>query len=64
MNDNATICFLVAKNIILKCRSYNKQFLVINFVREMQLHIQADANRLPNDDFSIKWEKYVQLLEL
>ena len=64
-NESATnLIFLVAKNIIWKCRFYNKQFLVIDFVREMQLHIQADANRLSDDDFRIKWEKYVHLLEL
>ena len=58
------VLFLVAKKLIWQARFYNKRFRLTEYIREVKLHITADANKLSDRAFVEKWETYIYIMEL
>ena len=63
--DPATnVMLLVAKKMIWQSRFYETNFKIEDYIRSVQLQIQADLNKLRDGAFNQKWQEFIFIMEL
>ena len=63
--DPATnVMLLVTKKMIWQSRFYETNFKIEDYIRSVQLQIQADLNKLRDGAFNQKWQEFIFIMEL